>query len=395
MLLKSLLPGRGTKKLERWALRDINLSIEAGETVGIIGHNGAGKTTLLRLLAGVSRPSEGRLRIAGRVAPLLSVGVGFHQEMSGRENVLVNGMLLGLTRKQVESRFDEIVTFAELEDFIDTPVKFYSSGMYMRLGFAVAVHVEPEVMLVDEILAVGDVAFQLKCFERMRKLQAGGTTIVFVSHSVHAIRLLCPRAILIRAGHLEFDGSAEDAIARHFEILSIGQDVETGSDTSRLGGPVTVLARSVLGTEGATHHPGVGETLKLQVSLRFNTTVASPTFTFRVTSADGIPCYAMHSFVGKDWRTFGPGDVLDVEVEFAARLGGGTYRLGLTMSNRDANQVLFDDPFGPTIFVAPRLGAEGFTDLEASIAANGTDLTQHDSLLMVPSETHTEFEARA
>ncbi|MDZ7734094.1 MAG: ABC transporter ATP-binding protein [Acidimicrobiia bacterium] len=180
-LVQAMRPSKRRAVRDLWAVRDLDLRIEPGETVGLLGRNGAGKSTLLRMMAGVSEPTEGRVVVRGRIAPLISVGVGFHQELTGRENVYVNGMLLGLSRAQVEERFDEIVAFAELTERIDTPVKFYSSGMFMRLGFSVAIHVNPEVLLVDEVLAVGDVAFQLKCFDRMRELSAGGTTIVLVS----------------------------------------------------------------------------------------------------------------------------------------------------------------------------------------------------------------------
>src|SRR5436309_9699332 len=190
MLLRSLLPFARPERSELWALRDVDLTLGQGDVLGVIGRNGAGKTTLLRLLAGVTRPTTGEVEIRGRVAPLISVGVGFHPEMSGRENVYVNGMLLGLTRREVDARLEEIVAFAELEDFIDTPVKFYSSGMFMRLGFSVAVHSDPNILVVDEVLAVGDMAFQAKCLERMRSLQQKGTSIVVVSHSMGTIRVL-------------------------------------------------------------------------------------------------------------------------------------------------------------------------------------------------------------
>src|SRR5689334_13465022 len=157
----------GGHRAEHWALRDIDFSVRAGETVGVIGRNGSGKTTLLRLLSGVSAPTTGRLRVAGSIAPLIGVGVGFSPELTGRENVFVNGQLLGMNEQEVRRRFDAIVDFSEIEDFIDTPVKYYSSGMFLRLGFSVAIHADPEVLLVDEILAVGDIAFQLKCLERM------------------------------------------------------------------------------------------------------------------------------------------------------------------------------------------------------------------------------------
>src|SRR5438309_1146293 len=212
MLLRSLLPFARRTRTPIYALRDIDLAVGRGETLGIIGRNGAGKTTMLRLMAGVTQPSQGVVRTVGRVAPLISIGVGFHQEMSGRENVYVNGMLLGLSAREVEHRFDEIVAFAELEDFIDTPVKFYSAGMFMRLGFSAAVHSDPDLLVVDEVLAVGDMAFQVKCLERMRSLQGGGTSIVMVSHSMGTIRVLCPRVAVMHRGQLVFDGDPDAAV---------------------------------------------------------------------------------------------------------------------------------------------------------------------------------------
>jgi ABC-2 type transport system ATP-binding protein len=240
-LLRALVPFGPPNRSELWALRNLDLRVDPGETVGIIGRNGAGKSTLLRLLAGVTRPSAGSLTIRGRIAPLLSVGVGFHQEMTGRENVYVNGMLLGLTKAEIATRFDDIVDFADLADFIDTPVKFYSSGMFMRLGFSVAVHVNPDVLLVDEVLAVGDVGFQLRCFDHMRALQRSGTTIVFVSHSMPAIHLLCPRAISLHQGRLVYDGQTEGAIARYHEVLA------TGDETDDRAAPVKVVDRAPCG----------------------------------------------------------------------------------------------------------------------------------------------------
>jgi ABC-type polysaccharide/polyol phosphate transport system ATPase subunit len=387
MLLKSLIPGRSSRKIERWALRHLDVSVHKGETVGIIGHNGAGKTTLLRLLAGVTRPSEGHLRIAGRIAPLIGVGVGFHQEMTGRENVVVNGMLLGLDRQQIAARFDEIVAFAELEEFIDTPVKFYSSGMFMRLGFAVAVHVDPDVMLVDEVLAVGDVAFQLKCFDRMRQLQSGGTTILFVSHSMHAVRLLCPRAVLIRHGRLEFDGPSEEAISHHHHLLSVDSR-ELDGDTPGPADPsidhpaASVAWRRMSTPRGENHHPEPGEAVHIEVGIRFHAVVEHPNTTFRVTSEEGIVCYSMQTRLGQEWRTFQPGDEAEVAVDFTARLGGGTYRLTLTVTDRKGLDVVVNDPTGVVMYVAPRLGSGGFADLEASVSSGGFDLTQHDPLLI-------------
>ena len=383
MLLKSLLPGRRTRKTELWALRDVSLSVEPGETVGILGHNGAGKTTLLRLLAGVSRPTVGRVTIKGRVAPLIAVGVGFHQEMTGRENVLVNGMLLGLNRRQVEERFDSIVDFAELEEFIDTPVKFYSSGMYMRLGFAVAAHVDPQVLLVDEVLAVGDIAFQLKCLDRMRKLQGQGTTILFVSHSMPAIRLLCPRAILVRKGRVEFDGPTEQAISHHHALMSDTHPATGRTVNDGLAGPVEIVSRQLESGAGSAHHPEPGDWVVYRVGLRFNRAVDSPHFEFRVTSQEGVVAYEMRTAFDRDWRQFEAGDTAEIEIPFCARLGGGTFHLTLSVFDRFGRQLLATDPTGTAMFLSPRLGSGGIADLEATIKAGDERLSDHKPLLIV------------
>ena len=183
------------KRTHLWALRDVDLEVGPGETVGVIGRNGFGKSTMLRILAGVTAPTTGVVSVAGRVAPLISVGVGFHPELTGRENVYVNGTILGMSRKDIDRRFDDIVEFSEVGDFIDTPVKFYSSGMFVRLGFSVAVASSPDVLLLDEVLAVGDFAFQQKCFERIGEIQKQGTIVLMVSHNIDAVRRLCSRVL--------------------------------------------------------------------------------------------------------------------------------------------------------------------------------------------------------
>ncbi len=184
-----------------WALDDVDFEIQKGETVGIIGPNGSGKSTLLKLIAGVSNPTKGKITVNGRIAPLIELGAGFHPELTGRENVYLNGVILGLTRQEITQKFNEIVDFAELWDFIDQPVKHYSSGMYLRLAFAVAVHTDPDILLVDEILAVGDANFQEKCLSKMRLFQKQGVTIVIISHSAELIRRFTSRAILLSKGH--------------------------------------------------------------------------------------------------------------------------------------------------------------------------------------------------
>lgn len=201
------------------ALNDINIEVKQGDTIGLLGHNGSGKSTLLKCIAGVLRPSTGSITLEGRIAALLELGAGFHPDLTGRENVYLNAALLGLTRKDVDKRFDDIVAFAELEQFIDNQVKFYSSGMYVRLGFSVAVSVEPEILLVDEVLAVGDEAFQRKCLDRVRRLQREGRTIVFVTHGADLVRQICDCAVVLDHGEIVASGTAGEAVRAFREHL--------------------------------------------------------------------------------------------------------------------------------------------------------------------------------
>jgi lipopolysaccharide transport system ATP-binding protein len=195
-----------------WALKDVSFEVKRGEVVGIIGRNGAGKSTLLKVLSRITEATTGRVHLRGRVASLLEVGTGFHPELTGRENVFLNGAILGMTRAEIRKKFDEIVAFAEVEKFLDTPVKRYSSGMYVRLAFAVAAHLEPEILIVDEVLAVGDAAFQKKCLGKMGDVARGGRTVLFVSHNMTAVKSLCKRAILLRDGGLSLDGNTERVV---------------------------------------------------------------------------------------------------------------------------------------------------------------------------------------
>jgi homopolymeric O-antigen transport system ATP-binding protein len=197
------------------ALRDVSFEIRPGETVGIIGRNGAGKSTLLKILSRITEPTTGRADLYGRVASLLEVGTGFHFELTGRENIFLNGAILGMRRAEIKRRFDEIVSFAEIEKFIDTPVKHYSSGMYLRLAFAVAAHLEPEILIVDEVLAVGDARFQRKCLNKMQAIGDGGRTVLFVSHDMSAVTRLCPRTILLDGGRVLRDGSSHEVVGAY------------------------------------------------------------------------------------------------------------------------------------------------------------------------------------
>ncbi|MEI9479288.1 MAG: ABC transporter ATP-binding protein, partial [Deltaproteobacteria bacterium] len=195
-----------------WALKDVSFEVKHGEVLGIIGQNGAGKSTLLKVLSQITEPTEGRATIHGRVASLLEVGTGFHPELTGRDNIFLNGAILGMSRKEIQRKFDEIVAFSEIEKFIDTPVKRYSSGMYVRLAFAVAAHMEPDIFIVDEVLAVGDAQFQKKCLGKMGGVATEGRTVLFVSHNMSAVQQLCQSGIVLNEGKLNFDGDVGNAI---------------------------------------------------------------------------------------------------------------------------------------------------------------------------------------
>jgi homopolymeric O-antigen transport system ATP-binding protein len=207
------------QKEEFWALEDVSLSVKQGEVVGILGRNGAGKSTLLKILSRITEPTIGRIQLKGRVASLLEVGTGFHPELTGRENIFLNGAILGMSRKEIKIKFDEIVAFAEIDKFLDTPVKRYSSGMYVRLAFSVAAHVDPEILVVDEVLAVGDAAFQRKCLGKMEEAHTRSRTVLFVSHNLAAVESFCSRGIVLEQGKLVFDGPVKGAIQFYLKSL--------------------------------------------------------------------------------------------------------------------------------------------------------------------------------
>ncbi len=231
--LKSL--GRGQRTEEFWALRDVDFEVKGGETMGIVGHNGAGKSTLLKILSRITPPTEGEARIRGRVGALLEVGTGFHPELTGRENVFLNGAILDMRRQEIQRRFDEIVEFADVGPFIDTPVKRYSSGMQMRLAFSVAAHLEPEILIIDEVLSVGDLAFQEKCLGRMETAAGEGRTVVFISHNLASVRGLCDRAIMLSGGRIVARGSASDVVDTYVSDMLTESQTSLRDRENRIG----------------------------------------------------------------------------------------------------------------------------------------------------------------
>ena len=231
-----MLRRNGSRAETVWALKDVSFDVNAGEVIGVIGRNGAGKSTLLKVLSRITEPTKGKVQLWGRVGSLLEVGTGFHPELSGRENIYLNGAILGMRKTEIQSKFDEMVSFAEIEKFIDTPVKRYSTGMYLRLAFAVAAHMEPEILVVDEVLAVGDLQFQKKCLGKMHDVSKTGRTILFVSHDMAAITKLCTRAILLNQGEVVTQGPAVDVVSSYLDSALGASGTVTWDDASRRPG---------------------------------------------------------------------------------------------------------------------------------------------------------------
>lgn len=252
-----------------WALRDVSFQVRTGEVVGIIGRNGAGKSTLLKVLSRIVSPTDGRALIHGRVASLLEVGTGFHPELTGRENIFLNGAILGMRRAEILRRFDEIVEFAEIERFLDTPVKRYSSGMYVRLAFSVAAHLDPEILIVDEVLAVGDGKFQKKCLGKMRDVTSGGRTVLFVSHNLSAVSSLCDRVIMLESGQVAFDGPSAEGVPLY--VASTMGDAALSWDLAALPREQEHLGEQAL-LERAAAFPASGAAFRMGEPMRFDVT---------------------------------------------------------------------------------------------------------------------------
>lgn len=283
----------GGKREEFWALRDVNFTVEHGETVGIIGPNGAGKSTVLKLIARIIEPTAGAIEVNGRLGALLELGAGFHPDLSGRENIYLNGSILGLSRSEIDQRLGAIIAFAELERFIDMPVRHYSSGMYVRLGFSVAVHTDPEILLVDEVLAVGDAAFQRKCLEKIDELRRQGVTILFISHNADTVRNLCSRAIWLDEGHMVADGSAESVVSRYLDRS--WSEREDGpnldfEDQRRWGsGKVQITEVRLLDGEGKKQRRfHIGEPFVVEMQYWAEERVNRPVFGLAIHRRDGL-----------------------------------------------------------------------------------------------------------
>ena len=286
---------------EVWALKDVSFEIRQGETVGIIGRNGAGKSTLLKILSRITEPTRGRAEIHGRVGSLLEVGTGFHPELTGRENIYLNGAILGMKRAEIDRKFDEIVAFAEIEKFLDTPVKHYSSGMYVRLAFAVAAHLEPEILLVDEVLAVGDAAFQKKCLGKMGDVAKEGRTVLFVSHNMPAVQSLCRRVVLLQSGSVKMDNDPNAVISHYLSdgINTELAEVDLSQHSGRSHSQQLALRKAwMMNKDGVrTNSVMMGDTLIVSFQFQCSRPIVNPGFGFGVEDEYGRRIFSLNNYI--------------------------------------------------------------------------------------------------
>ena len=288
-----------------WALRDVSFDIAAGEVVGMIGHNGAGKSTLLKILSRITEPTEGVAEIDGRVGSLLEVGTGFHADLSGRENIYLNGAILGMTRAEISRKFDEIVSFAEIELFLDTPVKRYSTGMYTRLAFAVAAHLEPDILIIDEVLAVGDAAFQKKCLGKMSEVAKHGRTVLFVSHNMGAVRSLCSRALVFDAGRVNFDGTADGAIGFYLTKTAQSLGEQDGRRTFESDDPrcPELALREIRLLDGSGQVRGffdAVDSIRVEIDYQVKVPLRGARTVLRVSTQEGEEAFASTDHLARD-----------------------------------------------------------------------------------------------
>ena len=323
-----------------WALKDVSFDIRRGEVVGIIGPNAAGKSTLLKIVSRITEPTEGYAEVRGRVGSLLEVGTGFHPELTGRENIYLNGAILGMKKLEIDRKLDDIVTFAGIGKFLDTPVKYYSSGMYVRVAFAVAAHLEPEILLVDEVLAVGDAEFQRKCLGKMRAVATQGRTVLFVSHNLQAVESLCQRGLLLTQGTLVYDGSASQACEQYLKGLQPFVGVEIDSHPARRGdGRVRITKLEVVDVDTGTPTARLSSGKSFAVRLHFEAkeTMEFPRFGFALLTARGSRVFnTVSTDAGLDTEKITGSGVAELRVNNIA-LSPGTYLCNLAVTDRTGN----------------------------------------------------------
>jgi lipopolysaccharide transport system ATP-binding protein len=329
---------------EFWVLNDISFDLRKGETLGIVGHNGAGKSTMLKHLSGIMEPTRGSIEVSGRLSALIEVGAGFHPDLTGRENVFLNGVILGMTRQEIKRKFDEIVDFAELEEFIDTPVKRYSSGMFARLGFSVAAHLEPDILVIDEVLSVGDFAFQRKGMDKMRAVARSGATVIFVSHNLQAVAEFCERGILLERGRVIEDGPTDQVVRRYLDTAAVHSD-------RQVAGPARITRTTISTADGQTGRFIAGQPARISVSVEALARAEKVAVVLDVFNTDFYEVFNTSSErLGQEPLSLDPGQRAECTFDVELNLGPGTYYLGVYLYRYDIQRE-YDHVFPATSFV--------------------------------------------
>ena len=351
------------KEQEFWALRDINFEIGKGEAVGIIGHNGAGKSTMLKHLSGIMKPTRGKIEVNGRLSALIEVGAGFHQDLTGRENVFLNGVILGMSRAEIRSKFDEIVEFSGLQDFIDTPVKRYSSGMFARLGFSVAVHMEPDILIIDEVLSVGDFVFQSKGVEKMRAVLKSGATVIFVSHNLRAVADLCDRALLMKKGQLVEDGPTSHVIHTYMEqAKTVRADDETKD--------VFIESVVVHGSDRPRFDFDSGEKIRVEVTMRARRDIMKVACVLVLLDDKYYDVFNTSTErLGEKPLDLKAGERYKYEFDLDLHLARGNFHLTVMLYRYDLGQILDQIQPAATLLISTATDVRGVVNLEPRVVS--------------------------
>lgn len=381
--LRSVLAGNGASGGNKipaggfhWAVQNVSFELQPGESLGIIGPNGAGKTTILKILSQVTRPTSGAVQVHGRLSALIELGAGFHPDLTGRENIFLNGAILGMRKPEIKARFDRIVDFAGIGEYLDTPVKRYSSGMYARLGFAIAAHVDPQILLVDEVLAVGDFAFQMKCYARMDELRAKGTTLIFISHNLEAIRRVCDRGLVMYRGSAIFQGPAAEAVIAYSDAIRQAAREKQNSVQVEEGLSQRVMSFDAeivnVGLEDVSGQPVTvidsGSPARVLVDVRFHKNVSQPIFSLTIRTPDGRLVYdTTTQWMNLRTPDFCAGESCRVEFMINLPLLDSEYELGVDIASADLSHYYdrVERAFG--FWIKSTSGAKGLVELAARV----------------------------
>jgi ABC-type polysaccharide/polyol phosphate transport system ATPase subunit len=361
-----------------WAVKDVDFKLNPGEALGIIGPNGAGKTTLLKILSQVTKPTMGNIHVNGRLSALIELGAGFHPDLAGRDNIYLNGTILGMRRADIKSRFDAIVDFAGIGDYLDTPVKRYSSGMYARLGFAIAAHVDPQILLVDEVLAVGDYAFQEKCYARMDELRSQGTSLILVSHNMEAIRRVCDKGLVMYRGEDIYCGTAGDAVVAYSNALRDSARKTTIEAPKENGISERVMTfdaeiKQVMLFASAEDVPAStfrsGDSARVVLDVHFNKDVAAPIISLTINTPDGRVVYdTMTSWMKVPMPDFAKGENTRIEFQLKFPLLAGTYEIDVTIVAANLSHYYDYVERAIGFSIADTTGAKGVVDMDAQVS---------------------------